>query len=83
VSIAPFEAKHTATKEYVCDYCRELIESGQMYVRATNPAWLDYEADVDSEGRPVGYLRPEGERQWAVIRVHSGNCYWDYQGYND
>jgi hypothetical protein len=66
-----------ARKEYVCDLCHKLIGVGETYLRQADPAWEDYEADVDEEGRPVGYLRAPEERKWMVHRYHEPGCSGD------
>lgn len=70
--------KMKARKEYQCNGCKKPILPGQEYIRMVNPAWNDYEGDVDDEGRSIAFLRSEEERGFTTLRFHDG-CdlvYW-------
>lgn len=63
-----------ARKVHKCDGCGLSILPGTTYERIKNPPWLDYEGDVNDEGRPIAILREESERHWEVLKFHF-ECY--------
>jgi len=79
MTVAPMESTQRARKDHgqCAAGCGEEIREGQAYIRLAWPAWMDYEADVDEEGRPIGWLRPEGERHWQVIKMHYPDCFYN------
>lgn len=76
----PIEREMTARKEHKCSKCQKAIEPGTKYLRVWVPPWLDYEGDVDDEGRNIAYLLPAGERHSYTRRYHEA-CQGSYYGY--
>jgi len=69
------EREQTARQQHQCVACPEPIKPGERYVVVAIPPWLDYEADVDDEGRMIGFLRDPADRQWTTMRYHM-RCDW-------
>ena len=63
-----------ARKEHECNKCHQTIKPGEVYDSISLPPWMDFEGDVDEEGRPVAFLRAPEERRWTVEKFHP-RCY--------
>lgn len=74
----PIRREYVAKKPHTCNSCKKDIAVGDGYIQWVTPPWNDYEADVDDDGRTIGFLRDRKDRHWYTERYHFDCIYGEY-----
>jgi hypothetical protein len=72
--VSEMHSTKKARKEHECSKCHQPITVGTVYDTVSLPPWMDFEGDVNEDGRPIAVLRAPEERRWTVEKFHP-RCY--------